>query len=199
LVPIFVTNGRYVNAVPTKGMSHHMNQSQPHTPAPSTFTSAPLRNHLCVELNASPSAVWALVGHFERYPEYAGGIERVEVTSDSAGRCSAYVCHFKPMQPGGPSFAHREHVRWYETDQGYASMAAEPNDFGLQRCLTLVTLRATDDGTVLTWVEHFDAIDLAMHQTAFDQALADIGARLVERFGGRVAERYAPNPGPTQL
>jgi uncharacterized protein (TIGR02246 family) len=44
---------------------------------------------------------------------------------------------------------------------------------------------------LLTWDEFFDADDVELNRTAYDQAFADIGERLIARFGGRVLERYA--------
>jgi hypothetical protein len=165
------------------------------TPSPTRFSSAALRNRIRVELNAPARDVWALVGNLERYPEFSAGIERVAVTADSSGRCTDYVCHFRPQEPGGPSMSHREVMRWYEPERGYASVAAEPNEFGLRNCLTMVTLEpssagTTSAGTTLTWTEHFDSADLPMQKAVFEEALADIAARLVARFGGRVIDRF---------
>jgi hypothetical protein len=159
-------------------------------PSPTEFSTAPLRNRIRVELNASPREVWALIGDLERFPEYSAGLERVEATRDSAGRCTEYVCHFRAPGPDAPGIVHREVIRWYEADRGYASVATEPNDFGLQHALTLVTLEPAGRGTILTWSQYFDGADVPAMRAAFDEALADIGARLAARFGGRVAERY---------
>jgi hypothetical protein len=159
-------------------------------PSPTAFTGAPLRNRIRIELQASVAEVWALVGNLERYPEYSAGLERVEVTREANGRCTGYVCYFRPQEEAGGSMSHREIVRWFEPNRGYASMAEEPNVFGLANSLTLVTLEESDRGTILTWSQHFDSNDAPAHKAIFEQALADISERLTARFGGRVVENY---------
>lgn len=123
-------------------------------PSPTDLSTAPLRNRIRIELSASPREVWALVGDLERLPEYSAGLERVEATRDSAGRCMEYVCHFRAPGPEAPSIVHREMIRWYEADRGCASMATEPNDFGLQHALSLAMLEPAGRGTVLTWSQY---------------------------------------------
>jgi len=159
-------------------------------PSPTAFTAAPLRNRMRVELHASVADVWALIGNLERYPEYSAGLERVDVTRDAKGKCTEYVCHFRPVQEGQGSMSHREIVRWFEPNRGYASMAEEPNPFGLANCLTLVTLEESGRGTILTWSEYFDSSDAPAQKAIFEQALADISERLAARFGGRRVENY---------
>jgi hypothetical protein len=58
----------------------------------------------------------------------------------------------------------------------------------------LLTLAPAPAGTVLTWEEFYDGQDLAAARASFDDGLADIGRRLVERFGGRSLERYTDAP-----
>lgn len=159
-------------------------------PAASAFAASPLRNLMRVELNAPASEVWALVGNLARFPEYSFGLEKVEAKLDSSGKCAEYVCYFKPLEPGGESIAHRETVRWYEPNRGWASVAEDNNAFGLADSLTLVTLEPQKDGTIMTWSQHYDAADLDMNKGVFDTALADIGENLVRHFGGKVVERY---------
>jgi hypothetical protein len=165
-------------------------QTDTATPSPSSFTPAPLRNRMRVELHAPASEVWALIGNLERYPEYSAGLARVEVERDASGKCTGYVCHFRPQEEGGESVSHREIVRWMEPNRGYASMAAEPNASGLKACLTFVTLEPSSAGTVLTWSEYYESTDVPMQKAVFDEALADIAKRLVARFGGRIVERF---------
>lgn len=157
---------------------------------PRRFSSAPLRNRVRLELNAPVADVWALIGNFERYPEYAAGVERVSMSTDSDGRCTEYVCHFRPQEPGAPGVAHREVVRWFEPERGYASLSAEPNDFGLRSSLTLVSLESSGPSTTLVWSQYYDSPDVAPTRSAFDEALADIANRLVARFGGRITQRF---------
>ncbi len=159
-------------------------------PTATTFTSAPLRNELRVELTAPASEVWALMGDLTRYPEYSAGLERVEVKKNSSGKRTEYVCHFRPQQEGEKGVSHREFFRWYEPNRGYASSAEEPNVYGLTSAVTLVALEPSKQGTLVTWGQYYDAADLDMNRAEFDRALTDIAERLVARFGGRVVERY---------
>lgn len=163
-------------------------------PSAATFTSAPLRNRIRVELNAPVSDVWALVGDLARFPEYSSGLERVDVEADVRGEPTNYVCHFRPQTEGGESLAHRETFRWYAPDRGWATTAEEPNAFGLRNSLSLVTLDRSPTGTVVTFDQYYNADDLAMNRAEFDRALADIGENLVRRFGGRVIERHVDGP-----
>lgn len=112
-------------------------------PNAATFTPAPLRNRIQVALNAPIAEVWALVGDHGRFPEYSAGLDRVDLKRSSNGTPTEYVCHFKPQQEGGEGVSHRELIRWYEPNRGYASSAEEPNTFGLTNALTLVTLEPT--------------------------------------------------------
>lgn len=188
MVPISVTVSAMSTVVP-KRSTPTMTTDTP-IPNAATFTSAPLRNRIRVALNTPVSKVWALVGDLARYPEYSAGLERVDVTKNSSGESTEYVCHFKPLQQGGDGFSHRELIRWHEPNRGYASVAEEPNAFGLTNALTLVTLQPSKEGSVMTWEQYYDAGDLDMSRAEFDRALADIAERLIARFGGRVTERY---------
>lgn len=158
-------------------------------PIASSFTSAPLRNHLRLTLNAPVAHVWALVGDLGRLPEYSAGLERIDTKQDAAGALSEYTCHFKPMAEGEPGLVSRDLIRWHEKDRGWASIAEEPNAFGVRNSVHLVTLSPTDEGTTLNWDAHYEADDLDANRIPLDQALADIGERLVARFGGAVVER----------
>jgi len=163
-------------------------------PALATLTSAPLRNRIRVELDASVADVWALLRDLARFPEYSAGLERVDATVDSAGRCTEYVCHFKPMAPGEPGIVDHNVMRWYEPGVGYAS-SGKNSAFGLIDDVNLVTLDPAPAGTLLTWDEYFDAPDLGATRAAFDDALADIAERLVARFGGKLRERFVDRDG----
>lgn len=158
------------------------------------FTAAPLRNRLRVELGAPVSEVWALLGDLTRFPEYSSGLERVDAINDSEGALTQYVCHFRPVEEGAPGITHLELVRWYEPERGYASSGEEGNVFGLRNDLNLVTLEPSKDGTLLTWDEYYDSEDLDMSRASYDEALADIAANLIRRFGGRLVERYVDGP-----
>ena len=158
-------------------------------PKVTNFTDAPLHNRVQIELFATASDVWSLVGDISRLPEYSSGLEEVEVNPNDGTVPREYICHFKPSESGSEGFVHRELVRWYEPNIGFASVAEEPNVFGLSKTLSLITLRSTPGGTTVTWEQYYYASDLEMNKAAFDQALTDIATRLVERFGGRIVER----------
>ncbi|NOU46034.1 MAG: SRPBCC family protein [Bacteroidales bacterium] len=163
-------------------------------PTAGQFVSSPLRTRVRLELNASAPDVWALVGHPERMPEYSAGLRKVDSQHDSSGNCTAFTCHFLPMEDGGEETTHNEIVKWYEPNQGLASMAEEPNVFGLQQSLGLITLEAAGNKTIFTWDMHFNAeneVMLKMNITAFEQSLnGDIARQLIEKFGGKVLESY---------
>lgn len=157
---------------------------------PQQVTQAPLRNRVCVQLNATPEEVWALIGDLGRFPEYSAGLDQVHVTNGNNGHPIDYTCQFKPMEPGGESISSREIIQWWQPGIGYASRSAGGDAFGLKNDLNLVTISATADGSVVTWEEYFDAEDAEMMQAHFAQALADIAENLARTFGGRVIERY---------
>ncbi len=171
-------------------------------PVPATLTPAPLRNRIRVELNAPMAEVWTLLGDLPRFPEYSAGLERIDATVDAGGRCTEYVCHFKPAAPGEQGIVDRNIMRWFEPGMGYASSAAPGSAFGLTDDLNLVTMEPIPDGTLLTWDEYFDAEDVPAMRNSFDEALADTAERLIARFGGRILERYVgraearPESGP---
>jgi hypothetical protein len=154
------------------------------------LTSSPLRNRIRLELEASASEVWALIGNFAKLPEYSSGLERVDTKLDSAGNCAEFVCHFKPMEPNGERIVSREIVRWWEPNRGYASSSAGGDVFGMSDDLNLVLIEPSPRGILVTMEEYYQARDLSMMKTHFDEAFTDIGANLVRRFGGRVVERY---------
>lgn len=162
-----------------------------HHPAVATLTPAPLRNRIRAALAAPPSDVWALIGDPARFPEYSAGLERVDSVFDPGGRCTEFVCHFKPLAEGQPGIVDRNIVRWHKAGHGYASSGTPGNAFGLSADLNLVTLEPAAAGTLLTWDEYFEAQDLDAIRTEFDQAFADIADRLIARFGGHLIERFA--------
>jgi hypothetical protein len=159
-------------------------------PNPTDFTSAPLRNRLRVTLKAPVSEVWALVGDPGRMPEYSAGLERVVVSRDPSGQPASFVCTFKPTEAGGEGVVSRDRVRWWTADRGWASSGAAADAFGLENDLHMVTVEPAQDGVTVTWSAYYNAADLQMMKTHFDDALADIGANLVRRFGGSIQERF---------
>jgi hypothetical protein len=163
--------------------------TSPRAPAAATLTSAPLRHRLRVELRAPVGEVWALVGDHTRLPEYSAGLERVEL---SPGR-EARVCRFRPRD-SADEMSLREVLRWEAAGVGYATSAEPGNAFGLEHDLSLVTVAPSTAGTIVTWQQHYDSADLPAMRAEFDGALADMGARLAARFGGRILERYVDSP-----
>lgn len=162
-------------------------------PIAAKFTSSPLRNRIRIELKAPVPEVWALVGDLSRFPEYSSGLKKVDAKTDSKGRCLEYVCHFKPTGEGGEGIVHREIMRWYEPNRGYASSGEEGTTFeifGEKNGLNLVTLERFKPGTILAWDQYFEARDPDMSKASYDAAFADIAEQLIRRFGGRVIERY---------
>jgi hypothetical protein len=162
---------------------------QANTPDAIDLTTAPLRHRLRVALDAPVGEVWALVGDHARLPEYSAGIAHVEVPDDRVR-----VCHFRPQPGAAEGVVLRERIRWQARNFGYAASAEPDNAFGLTNDLSIVTVVATGEGTMFTWVQHYDHGDLPAMRAGFDAGIADIGERLVARFGGRVVERYVDGP-----
>jgi hypothetical protein len=169
---------------------HAMKVENKIIPPASSFTTAPLRNRMRVELKAPVSDVWALIGDVSRFPEYSSGLEKVVATHDASGAITEYVCHFKPGEKDGERISHREMIRWYEPNLGYASSGEEGNAFSLSNDLNLVTVEPSEEGTILTWDEYYDAEDLDSRRADYDQALMDIGEHLRRRFVGAIITRY---------
>jgi hypothetical protein len=159
-------------------------------PHAAVFTTAPLRHRLRVELHAAVAEVWALVGTHERLPEYSAGIERVDVTPGREAR----ICYFRPMAEDADGIVLREVIHWEAPLRGYATGAAQPNDFGLSNDLSIVTLREAPEGAVFTWEQYYDHPDLPAMRAGFDQGVVDIGQRLIAAFGGRIVEHYVDGP-----
>ena len=168
----------------------HVEQQQ--VPKTTTFTSAPLRHRLRVQLDAPVAAVWALVGAHAHLPEYSAGIASVAIEDGPQTRVR--VCHFHPEPGATEGVSLRERIRWEASNAGYATSAEPDNVFGLTNDLTLVTLATSSGGTLFTWEQYYDAPDLAMMRASFDDGLRDIGERLVARFGGRIVERFVEQP-----
>jgi hypothetical protein len=134
--------------------------------------------------------VWALVGDLARMSDYSAGLERVDAKTDAHGRCTEYTCYFKPMQEGDAGMVSKDIMQWYQPNRGWASHGATGDVFGLSDDLHLVTVEASQDGTLLTWDAYYQAQDLAMMQGHMQEALSDIGENLRQRFGGRLIHCY---------
>jgi len=159
-------------------------------PTADKWVSSPTRNRLILELDKPVSEVWDLVGSPGKMNEYSTGLEKVDTRSSPDGKCTEYTCYFRPMAEGMPGIVHRSEIKWFEKNEGWASMDDEPNDFGLTKSLTLITFREKDDHTLLTWTQNYDSQDIELNKGGFKEALEDIANQLVDRFGGKVLENY---------
>jgi hypothetical protein len=158
--------------------------------APFSLIQAPLRNRLRLDLKTPIAEVWGLVGDLARMSDYSAGLERVEVKTDARGHCTEYTCHFKPTQPGEEGIVSKDIMQWYQPNCGWASHGAAGDAFGLSDDLHLVTVEASQEGTLLTWDSYYQAQDLAMMKAHLQEALSDIGQNLLKRFGGRLIHCY---------
>jgi len=158
-------------------------------PSASEFTSSPLRNRLRVELDAPVSEVWELMGDLSRYPEYSAGLERVEAKTDEDGRCIEYTCYFKPLENGAEGAVSRDVMKWYEPNRG-VPVGRGRRHVGWRRRGRPPDARSDPGGTRVTNDMHFESEDLEAAKAHIDEALVDIAANLVARFGGRLTERY---------
>ena len=158
---------------------------------PTTFIKAPLRNRLRVDLRTTIADVWALVGKPERMPSYSVGLERVESKTDAHGNCVEYTCHFKPALPGENGMVSRDIMLWYQANRGWASRSTTSEAFGLSNDLHIVTVEPSTEGALLTWDAYYQAHDLQAMKAHLQEALADIGQNLLQRFGGRLIHCYA--------
>lgn len=155
-----------------------------------SFITSPLRNRIQLQLSRPVSEVWALVGDPGKMPEYSSGLQAVETKKDRDGSCTEYTCHFKPLEQGQSGIIHRSKINWYEQNKGWASIDEEPNSYGLKNSITLITMEPVEEGTLLTWNQHYDAADLEWNKAGFEYALTDIADRLIKRFGGRLIENF---------
>jgi hypothetical protein len=103
------------------------------------------------------------------------------------------VCHFR-LPDGAPGPALRERIVWQRAELGYATSAEPGNPFGLSDGLSVITVKAAGASTLPSWEERYHNVDLKGARASYDDGLADIGARLVARFCGRVLERYIDGP-----
>ena len=162
-------------------------------PSPSEFTASPLRNRLRLELDAPVSDVWELIGDLTRFPEYSGGLDRVEAEVDD-GRCVEYTCYFKPVEIDGGSLSSvsRDVMKWYEPNRGYLSVEVEGNT-GTEGTVAFATFEPTPAGTRVDYQMYFDSEDLDTMKAHLDEVFVDMADRLIARFGGRVLDRYVEN------
>lgn len=163
-------------------------------PKATAFVQSPLRHRLELALDTPVSAVWDLVGRPERMPEFSSGLAHVAAHYSDEGHCTDYSCTFLPLAADAPETQHDEVMVWYAPYLGFASLAVEPNDFGLTESLQLIVLQAAPHKTHLRWDIHFNAASRELVQAnvaGFEQALnQDIAQQLIDRFGGRIVTNY---------
>jgi Polyketide cyclase / dehydrase and lipid transport len=159
------------------------------TPSASDFTSIPLRNRIRLELESPVSAVWELMGDLSRFPEYSEGLERVEAKQDADGRCTEYTCYFKPVEEGAEGAVSRDVMKWYEPNRGYLSVELDGNT-GTEATVAFMTIDPIRGGSRVTYDMHYDSDDLDTMKAQIDDVNSDMAARLIARFGGRIADRY---------
>lgn len=161
-------------------------------PTAEKFVTSKMRNRLTIELDKSISEVWKIIGDPKKMPTYSAGLNRVETKMDG-NNCAEYTCYFKPIEKGETEIIHSAKMLWYAQNKGWASLDNEPNEFGLKQSLSLITLEPKGNKTVLKWSMHFNCDTkkvLQMNTIALNQALNDIGKKLINKFGGRMTENY---------
>lgn len=177
-----------------KGGQMETKETTVKVPTADKFVTSPLRNRIKLELNAPVSDVWPLVGDPGRMPEYSAGLQKVETQKDASGKFTGFTCYFKPVEEGQQGITHHIKMVWYEQGTGWASLDEEPNAFGLQQSLTILTFESKDNKTIVTWEMNFNAANeesIRLNVSALEQALNDIAQNLIKRFSGRVLENYA--------
>jgi carbon monoxide dehydrogenase subunit G len=163
-------------------------------PIAGKWVKSALRNRIKLELDAPVSEVWALVGDPSKMPEYSSGLSKVDTKKNSSGRCTEYTCYFKPIEEGGQEIVHTAKMVWHEPKKGWASLDEEPNTFGFQQSLTLITLEQKANKTVLNWAMHFNCENqelLQLNISSLEQALnGDIAQQLLAKFRGKLLDSY---------
>ena len=156
-----------------------------HTP-PGSLAKAPLRNDVKVVLDAPMEEVWAIVSDHLQLPSYSAGIREVVLADSCHGPGGGVGCTRTCSFHEGPTIA--ETVVFVEEPYALATRGVQPNEYQLTNDLTLVTLRPLgDDRTEFWWRQYYNHPQLEEMRPVFDEALRDLGQRLVQRFGGAAA------------
>jgi hypothetical protein len=184
------------NSAQTTKAEKEMEQKQINMVLPTAgkWVKSPLRNRIQLELDAPVADVWTLLGDLTKMPVYSGGLNKVEAEEDTSGKCTAYTCYFIPIQPGEPGIVHGSKMVWYEPGRGWASLDEEPNEFGFEQSLTLLTLEEREGKTLVDWSMYFECGKPEMLQpniSSLELALnEDIAQRLISGFGGKLLQSY---------
>lgn len=163
-------------------------------PTADRWVNSPLRNRIKLELNAPIREVWAVVGDPAKILIYSAVINKVETKTDGSGKQTEYTCFYKPCEETGVEEAVHAKILWHEANKGWAALDEEPNAYGLQQSLLLITVEQQDNKTILSWNMHYDSESneiLQMLPTALEQLLkGEIAQQLIQTFGGTVLDSY---------
>lgn len=153
---------------------------------------SPLQNEVRVTLDASLEDVWKFVSDHQSLPDYSVGIKHVSLHGSCEGPSGGAGCVRTCEFHEGPPLD--EKIVLVDAPVAIATSAVEPNDYGLTKDLTLVTLTSLAEGrTEYRWRQYYEHPDVEAMKPIFDEALADIARRLEARFNGTArAERAQP-------
>jgi hypothetical protein len=154
---------------------------------PGSLAKAPLRNDVKVVLDAPVGEVWAIISDHGQLPSYSAGIREVVLDDSCQGPGGGVGCTRTCSFHEGPPIA--ETIVFVEEPYALATRGVQPNEYQLTNDLTLVTLRPLgDDRTEFWWRQYYDHPQLEQMKPVFDEALRDLGQRLVQRFGAAVQQ-----------
>ena len=165
-------------------------------PTAGKWVKSPLRNRLKLELNAPINEVWATVGDPAKILTHITGLNKVEMKTDGLGKLTEYTCFYYSSEDSIEA-AIEAKVLWHEAHKGWAALDEEPNDFGFQQSLTLLTVIPSpkDSKIIFTWDMHYNNESdevLQVSIPALGQVLSgEIAPQLINKFGGSILESYA--------
>jgi len=164
-------------------------------PTADQWDKSPLRNRIELELNAPINEVWAVVGEPAKLLIYSSDINKVETKTDGSGKQTEYTCFYKPCEETGVEETVHAKILWHETNKAWVALDEEPNAYGLQQSLLLITVEEQGDKTIFSWNMHYDSESnetLQMLPASLEQLLkGEIAQELIQKFGGRILDSYA--------
>ena len=158
-------------------------------PTADKWVKSPLRNRLELELNAPINEVWEFAGDPGKILTCISGLNKVEIKTDALGTYTGYTCFY---YSSGDSIEATVQAKmlWHQAHKGWASLDDEPNDFGFQQSLSLITFRPKDTGTILSWDMHYNNESdevLQVSIVSLEQVLrGEIAPQLIKKFGGSI-------------
>ena len=159
-------------------------------PTAEKWVKSPLRNRIKLELNAPIDEVWAVVGDPAKVLIYSSDLSKVETKTDDSGTPTEYTLFYKPCEETGAEETVHSKVLWYEANKGWAALDEEPNGYGLQQSLLLITVEQQNNKTIINWNMHYDSESneaLQMLTTSLEQLLkSEIAEQLIKTFGGSI-------------